>query len=127
MTTDNNGFQPFTAKNGRYVTQKTLSLTINQHGYLNIPGSIHTSIFNDAPYIEYYTNNTKLGLQPHTEDSAPQHAYTLSGDSPSVAAETVLVSMGKQPPESHTMLELKDADGLAYVEVSKLPDLDDDA
>jgi hypothetical protein len=120
-------FETFTKKGGRYLTAKTASVTMNRHGYLNVPGSVRETVFDGAEYIEYHTDreNNLIALEGYTEEP-PQHAYTLSGsDNGSVQVEKVLAWIGKRPPEEHTMFELQhdEETDLPYIDVSKLPEV----
>lgn len=124
-------FEVFTDKGGRFVSQKTLSLSMNNHGILYIPKSVNTSLFDGDDYIQYHVDpqNNLLALEGHPQDEAPAHAYLISGDSEhgSVICKKVLEYMGKSLPEGHTMFELQhdeDTD-LPYIDVSKLPEVDD--
>lgn len=126
-------FETFTDKGSRlYTATKVASLTLNQHGYLNIPGSVQDGIFDGKEAVEYHADrdNHLLAFEAHDEESAPSHAYKISGEvgeSGSVSAEKVLAWVGKRPPEEHTMLELHhdEESGLPYIDVSDLPEMGD--
>jgi len=123
-------FEKFTDKGNRLVTQKTASVTMNNHGYLNVPGSVRESLFDGATHIEYHTDHehSLLALHPYEKEEAPPHAYKLSGNdgSSSISAETVLSWLGKRPPEEHTMFELQfdEESELPYIDVSELPEVE---
>jgi len=123
------GFQPFTDKGGRYVTTKTASVTMNHHGQMNFPASVRQDVFGGCSYVEYLLNESemKMGIKGYTEAKAPPHAYKIGNDptkSGSATVEKALEAIGKAPPEEHTMFELHDSDGMAYINVGKLPDLE---
>ena len=119
-------FEAFTQKGGRYVTQKTMSLSMNQYGHLNVPASVSKSVFEGSDYVvlHYDIDSQFLAIEPCNGDP-PAYAYKLSGDSSkSVNITKVLEMLDKQPPEKHTMFELQhdDDSGLPYIDVSGLPE-----
>lgn len=117
-------FKPFLDKNNRLVTTKTASLSMNHHGRVNIPGSVRSEIFDDAEYVQFHVDHDRglLAFEPFPdEDSAPANAYKLSGEkSGSASVEKVLEWAGYEPPESHTMFELKFGGGFPYIDLAKL-------
>lgn len=126
-------FEPFTDKGGRYVTQKTASVSMNHHGNVNIPGSVHEDIFDGGRYVEYLLDeaNGRLGFRVYQADAdnVPDHAYVIQEDAPSASVEKPLAALGKRPPDEHTMFELRHdgESGVPYINVSKLPDVDGDS
>lgn len=126
-------FEAFTNKGGRIVTEKTASLTMNNHAHLNVPGKVQEQIFDGAEYIEFHADHRQdlLGLEPHHADDAPPHAYKIGndvGESGAVTVEKVLDWLGKERPAEHTMFELlfDDEIGMPYIDVSGLEDVDNE-
>lgn len=126
-------FEPFMQKGGRLVTTKTATLSMNPRGGLNVPGSVQGEIFDGAEFIRFHGDAERclLALEGFADkESAPPNAYKISGGNGdesgggSIYAEKVLKWLGKEPPEEHMMFSLEVDDGMPYIDVSDLPDVE---
>lgn len=121
---DEPDFEPFTDKNSRLVTTKTASVSMNQHGRLNIPGSVRKEIYDDAEYVQFHVDHDRglLAIEGfEDEEAAPPNAYKISGNgSGSAKVGKALEWAGYEPPDGHMMFELKFGGGYPYIDLKKL-------
>lgn len=123
-------FEVFTGKGSNFKISHKASVTINSYGKMHIPTLVRRGLFDGAEEMEYLinTDEMKLGFRAYKdEEAAPDHAYKIDGDEDKhgvVSVANVIRAFEKQTPNETKMFEILDQNGVPYINVSDLPEMD---